>query len=255
MPVTDVTLDEPQRTMTVTATFQMSAPRLWSAFLDPRQLERFWAPPAFSTRFLRHDAFPGGVSRYEIYDDEDAEHPGYWRWESVVYPHSFVITDDGVDEAGAPLGADSARKITWALTPTTDGCDLTVVVSCETDASFIAMREQWDAATVKAALGQIDQLREALDDFEVFDTTVQRISPHQLRVARLIRGDAAEAWEAHVDPEHLRVWKTGQDGWTMPVCEFSAQPGATYSMEWRNELGGQGFGTYGEVLEVVPEKR
>lgn len=218
MPVTDVTVDEAQRTMTVTATFQMSAPRLWSAFVDPRQLERFWAPPAYSARFLRHDAFPGGVSRYEVYDDEDAERPGYWRWESVVYPNSFTVTDEAVDEHGAPLGLDASRMIRHVFTPTVHGCDLTVVMSCETDAAFEHMREQWPEGTVRAALGQIDQLSDTLDGFaEVFDTTVQRISPHQLRVSRLIRGDAAETWEAHVDPEHVSVWKTGQDGWTMPV--------------------------------------
>ena len=45
MPVTDITTDPDALTMTLTAEFAAPVERLWAAFTDPRQLDRFWGPP------------------------------------------------------------------------------------------------------------------------------------------------------------------------------------------------------------------
>lgn len=45
MPVTDVTTDVDNLTMTVVADFAAPVERVWSAYSDPRQLERFWGLP------------------------------------------------------------------------------------------------------------------------------------------------------------------------------------------------------------------
>ena len=47
MPLTSVTKDAAKLTLTVVADFPVPQERLWDAYGDPRQLERFWAPPAF----------------------------------------------------------------------------------------------------------------------------------------------------------------------------------------------------------------
>lgn len=38
--------------------------RLWDPFADPRQLERFWGPPALAATFTRHDVVVGGRAQY-----------------------------------------------------------------------------------------------------------------------------------------------------------------------------------------------
>lgn len=45
MPVTSVTTDPESLTMTLVAEFPVTVERLWSAFTEPDQLERFWGPP------------------------------------------------------------------------------------------------------------------------------------------------------------------------------------------------------------------
>ena len=45
MPVTDVTTDPETLTLTMTADFAAPVERVWGAFTEPRQLERFWGPP------------------------------------------------------------------------------------------------------------------------------------------------------------------------------------------------------------------
>ncbi len=45
MPVRAVTKDPKTLTMTVVAEFPVPIERVWAAWADPRQLERFWGPP------------------------------------------------------------------------------------------------------------------------------------------------------------------------------------------------------------------
>ncbi|MCW2528070.1 MAG: hypothetical protein JWM76_2930 [Pseudonocardiales bacterium] len=64
MPVTSVTKDAESLTMTVVADFDAPVRRLWDAYLDPRQLERFWCPRSFPAVFTRHDGCAGGRSEW-----------------------------------------------------------------------------------------------------------------------------------------------------------------------------------------------
>ncbi|MBA2602330.1 MAG: SRPBCC domain-containing protein, partial [Acidobacteria bacterium] len=40
--------------------------RVWAAYADPRQLERFWGPPEWPATFVRHDFVVGGRSEYQM---------------------------------------------------------------------------------------------------------------------------------------------------------------------------------------------
>ncbi|MGO3147879.1 MAG: SRPBCC family protein [Leucobacter sp.] len=61
MPVTAVRQDLEALTMTVVADFSVPVRRLWDAYLDPREIERFWGPPTYPATFPRHDGVPGGL--------------------------------------------------------------------------------------------------------------------------------------------------------------------------------------------------
>ena len=58
MPVTNVTKDPENLTMTVVADFAAPVQRVWDAYTDPRQLEKFWGPPEYPATFTRHDVVP-----------------------------------------------------------------------------------------------------------------------------------------------------------------------------------------------------
>ena len=45
MPLTSVTKDAATLSLTVVGDYPVPRERLWDAFADPRQLERFWGPP------------------------------------------------------------------------------------------------------------------------------------------------------------------------------------------------------------------
>ena len=55
MPITSVTSDPQALTLTVVGDYPVSVERLWEAYSDPRQLERFWGPETWPAKFARHD--------------------------------------------------------------------------------------------------------------------------------------------------------------------------------------------------------
>ena len=61
-------------------------------------------------------------------------------------------------------------------------------------------------------------------------------------------------YRAHVDPELIRQWCLGPEGWTMPVCVNEGKPGGKIRYEWSNGKGA-GFFLTGEILELDPPHR
>jgi uncharacterized protein YndB with AHSA1/START domain len=61
-------------------------------------------------------------------------------------------------------------------------------------------------------------------------------------------------YRAHTEPELLRKWLLGPDGWTMPVCISEARPGGRIRYEWSDGKGG-GFYLTGEYVSLEPFRR
>lgn len=60
-------------------------------------------------------------------------------------------------------------------------------------------------------------------------------------------------YRAHLEPEILKKWLLGPEGWTMPVCINEAKAGGRIRYEWTNGEGG--FYLTGELLELEPSRR
>lgn len=78
MPITSVTQDPEALTLTVVADFAVPVRRLWDAYADPRQIERFWGPPGWPATFTRHDVTVGGRSNYAMTGPDGERSGGYW---------------------------------------------------------------------------------------------------------------------------------------------------------------------------------
>ncbi len=73
-------------------------------------------------------------------------------------------------------------------------------------------------------------------------------------VTRRFSASPEAVYRAHIEPELLRKWMLGPEGWTMPVCVNEARPGGKLRYEWSDGKGG-GFYVTGEFLELVPFSR
>jgi uncharacterized protein YndB with AHSA1/START domain len=104
MSVVSTVTDPKALTLTVVAQFAASPERVWAVWEDPRQLERWWGPPAYPATFTRHDFAVGGESRYYMTGPEtDAPLHGWWRMSVIDEPRRLEFANGIAGEDGEPL--------------------------------------------------------------------------------------------------------------------------------------------------------
>ena len=153
MPLTSVTTDAATLTLPVVGDYPVPQQRVWDAFTDPRQLERFWGPPAYPSTFTRHDFHVGGRAEYFLALPEGKKWTGSWKFTAIAPISSFEAHDgdDNIDDDNMPAGMVFA----FAATPT--GSRLTIV----TRFSSVEAMEQTIPAMeegLRAAMPQLDAL-------------------------------------------------------------------------------------------------
>ena len=73
-------------------------------------------------------------------------------------------------------------------------------------------------------------------------------------VTRRFAAAPEAVYRAHIEPEIIKKWMLGPEGWTMPVCINDARPGGKIRYEWANGKGG-GFYLTGEFVKLEPPHR
>lgn len=73
-------------------------------------------------------------------------------------------------------------------------------------------------------------------------------------VMRRFAASPEKIYRAHTEPELLKKWMLGPEGWTMPVCINDARPGGRIRYEWNDGNGG-GFYLTGEFISLEPFSR
>lgn len=256
MPVTSVHKDPERLTLTVVADFPVPLRRLWDAYADPRQLEQFWGPPEWPATFTRHDFAVGGRSQYHMTGPDGTIAAGYWEFIAVDAPNSFEVLDGFAHPDGTPNAELPTTRASFAFESTQQGSRLT------TTSYFNSLDELEQLITMgmeeglRAAMGQIDVVVADLASFAAGrDTSTQLLDDTRVRISRVIRGTVEQVWRAHNEPELLRRWLLGPDGWTLPVAEVAVEVGDSYRYEWQRADGAERFGFTGELLESQPPYR
>ncbi|MEO6880322.1 MAG: SRPBCC family protein [Mycobacteriaceae bacterium] len=254
MPVTSVTKDPAALTMTVAAEFPVPVQRLWNAYVDPRQLERFWGPPTYPAQFTRHDAAAGGLSAYAMTGPDGDVSRGYWQWLSVEPQKSFEVLDGFASADGSPNPEMPSMRMVFAFEPTPTGSRVTTTTYFDTADELARLVEMGMEEGMTLAMGQMDRVLADLRSFAAdLPATAQILSDTQVRISRVIRGPAHAVWRAHHEKALLQKWLLGPEGWTMPVCEVATVVGDSYRYEW--ERGEDRFGFEGELLASLPPFR
>jgi uncharacterized protein YndB with AHSA1/START domain len=105
LTVTAVRKSPETLSLTVDAEFDASAERVWQLWADPRQLERWWGPPAYPATFTAHDLTPGSRVEYHMTGPTGDQPRGYWDVLEADPPHSLVFRDGFANDDGTPNDA------------------------------------------------------------------------------------------------------------------------------------------------------
>lgn len=256
MPVMSVTKDPSNLTMTVVAEFPHPVERVWGAYADPRQIEKFWGPPTYPATFHRHDMFTGGRSEYVMVGPEGDESRGYWEFIDVQPSTSFEVRDGFANPDGSENADMPSMRMTFDFAMTESGTRVTTITYFSSADELAQLLEMGMEEGMNLAMAQIDAVLDDLVSFAAgVATSSQILSDTQVRVTRIIAGPIETVWEAHHRPELVQRWLLGPDGWSMPVCEIATTVGDSYRYEWVQTDGDGRFGFTGELLETEPPHR
>ncbi|GAA3752203.1 hypothetical protein GCM10022240_01630 [Microbacterium kribbense] len=251
MPVTDITSDPEKLTMNIVADFAATPERVWHVFTDPRQLERFWGPPGWPATFTRFDFAPGGLAQYAMTGPRGETSRGRWEFLTIDEPRSFEVLDGFADEHGDLDDGMPAMRMVFAFEPTATGTRLNGVTYFHSIDDLEKAVGMGMVEGTRMAMGQLDVVLQDLRDYAAGKgTRLEVLDDQHVRITRLVEGPRDLVWRAHHEPELLKQWLLGPDGWRMTVCEVDAAPGGTYRYAWEPDEGTEGepFGFDGETL-------
>lgn len=155
MPVTDVTPDLENRTLTITADFAAPVERVFAVYADPRQLERIWGPPTYPATVVDHDLAPGGRVNYFMTSPEGEKFHGCWLVETVDAPKGFAFDDAFTDEGFTVNPALPVSKNVFEFAAHDGGTRATYV---STYATVEGLQQVLDMGVVEGASGAINQI-------------------------------------------------------------------------------------------------
>ena len=257
MPVTDVTTDPTNLTMTLTAELAAPVERVWRAFTDPAQLGRFWGPPTYPAHFTELDLRVGGLARYAMTGPRGEHAGGQWEFLEIDPPHSFEVRDNFADAAGNVATDMPSMRMTFDFQPIPAGTRLVNITYFE---SLEALEQVVAMGAVEGSTLAINQLDRVLADLREYSqgkgTQTELLTDTIIRITRLVEGPRDLVWRAHHEEELLRRWMLGPDGWEMTDCSPATQVGQQYRWGWRNVRGeGEEFGFEGEALLLEEPRR
>jgi len=102
MTVNAVRKDPEALAMTLDAEFDATPERVWQLWADPRQLERWWGPPAYPATVDSHDLRSGGRVEYHMTGPEGDQPRGYWEIDEADPPRSLAFRDGFANDDGTP---------------------------------------------------------------------------------------------------------------------------------------------------------
>jgi uncharacterized protein YndB with AHSA1/START domain len=244
--------------MTVTADFAAPIERVWSAYSDPCQLERFWGPPGWPATFTAWDHTVGGRANYTMRGPRGETSSGYWEFLSIDEPRGFTVLDGFSDEQGNPNEDFPAMRMEFAFEPTAEG---TRMVTTSHFASVDALEQVVAMGAVegtKMAMAQLDAVLQDLREYaQGKGTRVELLDDTHVRITRLVEGPRELVWRAHTEPELIKRWMLGPEGWEMTECIVGNNAGESYRTSWApvGDTEGEPFGFEGETLYVDAPRR
>ena len=156
MPVRTVTKDPKALTLTVVAEFPVPVERVWAAWGDPRQLERFWGPPTWPATFVEHNFVVGGNASYYMTGPDGTKSRGWWRFLQMDVPRSFELEDGFADETGKPTTKLPSTRMRVSFAAIDGGTRMTMVSTFPSLQAMEQLTAMGMEEGLKAALGQMD---------------------------------------------------------------------------------------------------
>lgn len=158
MPVTDVTSNLDEATLTMTAEFAAPVERVWQVYADPRELERVWGPPTHPATVVEHELVPGGRVTYFMQGPDGERYHGWWQVTDVEAPHRLEFADGFGDENFAPVEGMPVSHNVYRFEEVDGGTRAVYLATYESRAGLEQVLGMGVIEGATAAINQLDAL-------------------------------------------------------------------------------------------------
>lgn len=141
----------------------MPVARLWDAYADPRQLERFWGPVGWPATFTRHDMAVGGESHYNMTGPDGTTSRGWFRFLAIEPNARFEVQDGFADEFGLPSTEMPTMHMAFTFAPTENGS------RCSTVTTFASVESMQQLVS----MGMMDGMRSSMSQIDAVLTDLR----------------------------------------------------------------------------------
>jgi uncharacterized protein YndB with AHSA1/START domain len=142
--------------MKVVAQFAAPVARVWAAYADPRQLERFWGPPQWPATFERHDFSVGGRSEYYMTGPNGEKSRGFWEFLTIDERRAFEVKDGFLGADGQPAKGMPTMHMRFTFEPHDGGTRMVTLTTFPSLEALEQLLKMGMEEGLKAAMGQID---------------------------------------------------------------------------------------------------
>lgn len=80
--------------------------------------------------------------------------------------------------------------------------------------------------------------------------TLERTAPNVATVTRRFAARPDLVFRAHIEPDLIRQWCYGPEGWQMTRCDMDPTPGGGFRYDWKEAATGAGFHITGEFILI-----
>lgn len=158
MTITSVTSDPVSLTLTVVGDYPVSVERLWEAYSDPRQLERFWGPESWPAKFTHHEFAVGGQAHYTMTGPDGTQSSGWWKFLAIERPRLIEIEDGFTASDGTPNTNMPTMRMTFTFEPTETGARSIGVTHFTSLESMEQLVKMGMIEGMRSAMGQLDSV-------------------------------------------------------------------------------------------------
>lgn len=242
----------PERTLVTTRIFDAPRESVYKAWIDPKQLAKWFPPEGFTSPRCEIDARPGGVFRV------DMRGPDMPPFDGKVFPGPGTFVEVVPNE-----------RLVFTMTPEFDGQALptvtttvtfedvagrrtrcTVAQSLETVEAFGRMAKQGMAEGIAQSLGKLAGVLSGNRSDRGASVTGRTLT-----LTRVFEAPRELVWTAITDPAHLTKWMFA-NAWESPYATVDVRPGGAFSIGMRPaDHSADGFDFGGTYREVVKPER
>jgi uncharacterized protein YndB with AHSA1/START domain len=182
----------------------------WNAWVDPKQVVKWWGPKGFSTTIHEMNVKPGGVWNLTMHGPNGVDYPNHSVFVEVV-KHEKIVFDHGGAKAGGP---EAAFRATWVFE---DLGGKTKVTMNMVFPSAEALQE------VVKAYGAVEGGKQTLGRLA---EQLEKSSSKEFVITRVFDAPRELVFKAWIEPERFAKW-FGPKGVAVKSVKQDLRPGGS----------------------------